>query len=190
MTAANRESGIGNRKRPRRPRKPRHPDSAEEARLRGLRLLTIRARGRAELTRSLEEKGFTPDAAKQAASRLEREGWLDDGAAARAFVRGRAGRFGRARIQRELSARGFSAQTAAAALADLDGEAEEKALSRLFARIQRATAGLDPERRRRRIWNALARRGFPAADISAKMKRAGQAPPAAPGGEQDRDDVG
>jgi regulatory protein len=105
-------------------------------------------------------------------------------------VRSRAGRYGRARIEKELAARGFSRETAAAALSELDGGAEEKALSFLFARIRKASAGLAPEKRRRRIWNALTRRGFAAPAISAKMKREGQAPPLRPGGAGDRDDVG
>ena len=183
MTAGNRETGIGNRKRSRRPRKPHFPDSAEDARLRGLKLLTIRARGRNELIASLEERGFTASAAREAARRLEREGWLDDAAAARAFVRSRSERFGRARIERELSARGFSRDAVSAALSHLDGEAEERTLSRLFARVRKQSAGLDRERRRRRVWNALTRRGFPAAAISAKMKRW-------PGGEGDLEDIG
>jgi regulatory protein len=181
VRAGKRESGIGNRKKSRGPRKPRRPDSDEEARLRGLRLLTIRSRGKNELIRSLEEKGFSAAAARQAASRLEREGWLDDAAAARAFVRARMGRYGRARIESELSARGFLPESIACALPEAEGE-EEKALSRLFARFQRATAGLDREKRRRRIWNALTRRGFAAASISAKMK-------GPPGGIDDRDDI-
>jgi len=152
--------------------------------VRGLRLLTIRARGRNELIRSLEEKGFTAAAAREAARRLEGEGWLDDAAAARAFVRSRSGRYGRGRIERELSARGFSRDAVSTALSDLDADAEERALSRLFARVRQATAGLDPQARRRRIWNSLARRGFPAAAISAIMKGWSG------GGLQDRDDIG
>jgi regulatory protein len=135
-----------------------------------LRLLTVRARGRAELGRALEQRGFEALAVREALGRLEREGWLDDLGAARSAVRARAGRYGRARIERELSARGFSAATIGAALAELDPEGEERALSRLFIRLQRSSAGGDPEKRRRRVWNALARRGFPAAAISAKMK--------------------
>jgi regulatory protein len=85
-------------------------------------------------------------------------------------VRIRGGRYGRARIERELAARGFSEETIAAALSGLDSEAEEEALSLAFERLRRSSAGLSPERRRRRIWNALSRRGFSAGAISAKMK--------------------
>ena len=106
----------------------------------------------------------------EALARLEREGWLDDLAAARSAARARAGRYGRGRIERELAARGFSAETIAAVLSEIDPEGEERALSRLLAKLRQSSAGLDPEKRRRRVWNALSRRGFPAAAISAKME--------------------
>jgi regulatory protein len=130
----------------------------------------VRARGREELVRSLHRKGFAAATAREAVERLEREGWLDDLAAARSVVRSRQGRHGRARIERELAVRGFSGETAAQAISELDPDGEEIALSRLFARLRRSTAGLDPEVRRRRIASALMRRGFSAAAISAKMK--------------------
>jgi regulatory protein len=130
----------------------------------------VRARGREELVRSLNQKGFAPATAREAVERLEREGWLDDLAAARSVVRSRQGRHGRVRIERELAVRGFSGETAAQAISELDPEGEEIALSRLFGRLRRSTAGLSPEVRRRRVFNALTRRGFSAAAISAKMK--------------------
>ncbi len=135
-----------------------------------MKLLTVRARGRAELVRALEERGFEADAVGKTLGRLEREGLLDDLAAARSAARSRALRYGRARIVRELAARGFAEETIGAALAELDPEGEEKALARLFARLWRGSAGLPAEKRRRRVWSALSRRGFSAAAISAKMR--------------------
>jgi regulatory protein len=140
----------------------------------------VRARGREELVRSLEEKGFAAATARASVERLEKEGWLDDLAAARSVVRSRQSRYGRARIERELVGRGFSEETAALAISEVGPEGEENALSRLFARLRRSTAGVPPDVRRRRVWNALTRRGFPAAAISAKMKNW-------PGGPGDRE---
>ena len=130
----------------------------------------MRARGREELVRSLNQKGFAAATAREAVERLEKEGWLDDVAAARSVVRSRQGRYGRASIERELVGRGFSEETAALAISEIDPEGEETALARLFARLRRSTAGVSPDVRRRRVWSALTRRGFPAAAISAKMK--------------------
>ena len=139
-------------------------------RQRALRLLTVRARGRAELSRALEQRGFTAGAVREALARLEREGWLDDLAAARSVARARGGRYGRSRIERELLVRGFSEETVAEALSEIDPDGEERALARLFSRLRKSSAGKTPEDRRRRVWSALTRRGFPAAAISAKMK--------------------
>jgi regulatory protein len=130
----------------------------------------VRARGREELVRSLNQRGFAAATAREAVERLEKEGWLDDLAAARSVVRSRQDRYGRARIERELAGRGFSEETAARAISEIGPEGEERALSRLFAKLRRSTAGVSPEVRRRRVWSALTRRGFPAAAISAKMK--------------------
>jgi regulatory protein len=133
-----------------------------------------------ELSRALEQRGFAGGAIRESLERLEREGWLNDLAAARSVVRMRDGRYGRARIERELLGREFSKEIAAEALSEIDPDGEERALSRLFARLQRSGAGLSPDARRRRIWSALTRRGFPAAAISAKMKNW-------PGSKGDRD---
>jgi regulatory protein len=178
LKPGNREPDAGNPKtkndrRPRSPRKPGEPDSVEEARQRGLKLLTVRARGRSELTRILEDRGFATSAAREAVARLEREGWLDDSAAALSAARLLSGRYGRSRVRRELGARGFGREAIEAALAEVGTEAEEIALSRMFARLQQSLAGLSAEKRRRRLWKALTRRGFAGAAISAKMKGSG-----------------
>jgi len=122
-----------------------------------------------ELARELERRGFAKASVQESLERLTREGLLDDLGAARSLVRSKSGRYGRVRIERELSARGFSAETIAAALAESDRVGEEKTLERAFEKLWAATAGLPREKRRRRVWSALARRGFAGAAISAMM---------------------
>ena len=127
-----------------------------------MRLLTIRARGHAELSRALLGRGFAAGAASEALERLEREGLLDDLAAARSVVRGRGARYGRARIERELKARGFARETIATALAAEGGVSrEEDALRRAFRKLWKARSHLAPPLRRRKVLDALTRRGFP-----------------------------
>ncbi len=142
----------------------------EAAYERALRLLAIRPRGHRELARALEERGFEKRVIGPALERAEREGWLDDLDAASSLAQSQSGRYGRSRIARELSARGFSTETVAAAVAELPAEREEDALSRAFARVSRSLAGLEAEKRRRRVWSALVRRGFRPEAISAIMK--------------------
>jgi SOS response regulatory protein OraA/RecX len=99
--------------------------------------------------------------------KLEAEGWLDDAGAARSTVRTRGARYGRARVSRELKARGFSPETIAAAFAAEGGpRLEDEALRRAFERLWAARSHLAPAVRRRRVFDALTRRGFSAERIS------------------------
>ena len=120
-----------------------------------------------ELSRALVVRGFEADVAERALARLEQEGLLDDLAAARSAVRGRGGRYGRSRVERELKVRGFSKDTIGAAFAaEGGGQREEEALRRAFDRLWKARGDLAPALRRRRVFDALTRRGFPAEKIS------------------------
>jgi SOS response regulatory protein OraA/RecX len=130
-----------------------------------------------DLGRSLERRGFERLAIAGALGRLEREGWLDDLAAARSVVRARGARYGKARIARELAALGFSKETAAAALGGDDGpgEREQRALRRAFEgawKRSRSSARRDEPlaARKRRVRAALMRRGFASDAISAMMR--------------------
>ena len=82
-------------------------------------------------------------------------------------MRGRGERYGRARIERELNARGFARETIAAALAaEGFADREDEALRRAFARLWKARRNLSPPLRRRRVYDALTRRGFSTEKIS------------------------
>jgi len=120
-----------------------------------------------ELGRALGERGFETGAIEEALGRLAGEGLLDDLAAARSAVRTRGVRHGRARIERELRARGFAKETIAKAFAaEGADEREDAALKKAFERLWNARADLAPAVRRRRVFDALTRRGFPAERIS------------------------
>ena len=120
-----------------------------------------------ELERCLADRGFELVAVAGALERLETQGLLDDLSAARSAVRLRGARYGRARVERELKARGFTRQTIAAAVeAEGGAERENEELARLFRKLWKARADLAPPLRRRRIFEALVRRGFRAEKIS------------------------
>jgi len=142
------------------------------ARDRALLLLGIRPRSSRELTRALTDRGFAKETARAAAARLAEEGWLDELSAAKSLVRVKGARYGRARLARELFARGFSAETVAAAIAsELPGR-EEDALSRAFERLWKTHKALPLRARRKKVSDALARRGFSGAAISEKIRHA------------------
>ena len=127
--------------RPSRPKPPSDPASESAVRAVALRLLTVRARGAVDLSRTLERRGFEKGAVDPAIARLVDEGWLDDLAAARSVVRARSGRYGRARIARELAALGFSRETSNRAMEE-SGSTEEKALRKALEAAWAKSAGL------------------------------------------------
>ena len=130
----------------------------------------MRPRGRVELLQGLAERGFGKEAASKAADRLEREGWLDELAAARSAVRVRAACYGRARLEQDLRARGFGRETIAAALEAELPEREGPALARAFERSWLQHRKLPLLERKRKVRLALSRRGFAPGAISAIMR--------------------
>jgi regulatory protein len=123
-----------------------------------------------ELVRALEARGFERPVIGEAIGRLQREGWLDELAAARAAVRSRVSRYGRDRIRRELAARGFSGETIDEAFGETGRREEKETLAVIHRRLWKLHGRLPLEKRRRRVWAALLRRGFAAADVSEIMK--------------------
>ncbi len=82
-------------------------------------------------------------------------------------------RHGRGRIERELRARGFAKDTIAAAFEAEGAPArEEAALRKAFERLWSSRAHLAPPLRRRRVFDALTRRGFPVEKISEIIRGA------------------
>jgi regulatory protein len=129
-----------------------------------LRLLTTRARSRAELATALARRGIPADVVEQVLCRFGEVGLIDDRAFAQAFVVSRHSSQGLARraLSVQLRARGVDAPTVTAALRELDGGTEEATARALVRRRLPGTAGRDPQERARRLVGVLARRGYPA----------------------------
>jgi len=109
---------------------------------------------------------------RDAVDRLASQGFLDDVSAARSAVRVRGARYGRARVERELKARGFDREAITEAF-DAEGgaEREEDALRKAFQRLWSERTDLAPRLRRRRVFDALTRRGFSAERISEIIRK-------------------
>jgi regulatory protein len=146
--------------------------SADAAHAAALRLLTTRARTRAELRQRLEDRGFAAAAVADTLDRLERVGLVDDAALARTVAGGRAERGVDApAIAAELRDRGVdpavAEQAAHAAVpaetrADRCREVAEARLAQL--------AGLPAPTQLRRLAGYLARRGYPP-DLAESVAR-------------------
>ncbi|MGW0175178.1 recombination regulator RecX [Rhodococcus sp. NPDC003322] len=139
-----------------------------------LRLLTDRARSRAELSKKLTDKGFDAEVIVRVLDRLTEVGLVDDAAFASQWVHSRHTYSGKGRraLAMELRTKGVAPDVAAVALDQIDGDDERERAAELVRRKLR-TASLDfevdgpggrsSERDRlvRRLVSMLARRGYP-----------------------------
>lgn len=131
-----------------------------------LRQLTIKPRSRAELIKTLQQRGFDEDTAETVVGRLEEVRLVDDEAFAEAAVhsghnyRG----WGKRRIGAELRRRGVTdevAKEAVTAVADEDEERRARELVRARLRsIPASTIARDEQAAVRKLVGMLARRGY------------------------------
>jgi regulatory protein len=180
------------------PARPRSRETPAEARARRAavddpavvldalaRLLEVRSRSIAEVSRRLTEAGYRAELVQGAVERFVALGYLDDAAFARAWVesRDRAHPRGARALRDELRRRGLAADVVEAALAAreaasegvdpdagaaaLDGgrvssaTSDREAAARLLARRQGALLReADPRRLRSKAYGLLARSGF------------------------------
>lgn len=129
-----------------------------------LSLLAVRARTRAELRTKLLGKGIEEQVADQVLSRLDEVGLVNDAEFAEQWVRSRHTYQGVARraLSAELRRKGVADDLAAAAVSELDSEAEEVRARELVRKRLRSTAAGAPELTMiRRLVGMLARKGYP-----------------------------
>jgi regulatory protein len=130
-----------------------------------LRLLTVRARTRAELAEQLTKRGYPDDVSALVLDRLTDVGLVDDEDFAEQWVRSRrvnAGK-GKRALASELRTKGVDDEVIAAALADIDADAERSRAEQLVAdklRRERLTDETDDVKIVRRLVGMLARRGY------------------------------
>lgn len=139
-------------------------DEHSRARRYATRLVARRAYSRRALADKIVGHGFGADLARRIVDDLARVGVLDDDALAESLVEAELSRrpAGRALLEKKLLARGISGGTAQRAVQraledrDLVADAAEFAHDKASA----MPASLDDTTRRRRLYAALARRGF------------------------------
>lgn len=135
-----------------------------------MRLLGRRDYTIAELTVRLTDLGHPPDQVGAALQRLGGEGLVDDRRVAASFIRvaSRLKGRGRIRIERDLVARGVDAAIVRETLAALPEEEDVEAIERLLTR--RAVPTKLELAERRRLFQQLLRRGFPADAIATALR--------------------
>ncbi len=136
----------------------------EQARSLCLRLLTARARTRAELAGQLTKRGYPEDVSTQVLDRLAAVGLVDDAGFAEQWVRSRrmnAGK-GKRALAAELRTMGVDNEVITVALADIDAGAERERAEQLVRdKLRRERLGDDDDTKvMRRLVGMLARRGY------------------------------
>lgn len=146
------------------PRSTSEAPREEQARDLCLRLLTVRARTRAELAGQLAKRGYPDNVSDKVLNRLEQVGLVDDADFAEQWVRSRRANAGKGRraLIAELRTKGVDNEVIESALADDEPGAERERAERLVAdklRREKLVDGDDPKLARRLV-GMLARRGF------------------------------
>ncbi len=142
------------------------PSREEQARALCLRLLTGRARTRAELAGALAKRGYPDDVSVRVLDRLAAAGLVDDTDFAQQWVRSRRANAGKSRraLAAELHTKGVDDDVITAALGGIDAGAERDLAAKLVRSKLRREAlgggGKDEMRVSRRLVGMLARRGY------------------------------
>lgn len=140
----------------------------------GLELLARRELSAVQLRARLEDRGFPPADVQEAVTRLLETGALDDGRVARAYARTAVnvkGR-GRRRVMRELLQIGIEKDVVAAALGEVYGELDERALIDQAVRKKlRGRAGPAAPGDYARLYQYLMRQGFSPAGVAAALRK-------------------
>jgi regulatory protein len=142
---------------------PAEPKREEQAKSLCLRLLTARARTRAELADQLTKRGYPDDVSDRVLDRLTTAGLIDDADFAAQWVRSRREHAGKGKkvLAAELRTKGVAEDVIAGALADIDAGAERARAEQLVVgKLRRETLGDDDTRVTRRLVAMLARRGY------------------------------
>ena len=140
-------------------------------RLRALRHLARREYTRQELARVLAPHAESAAGVEAVLEEFSRRGWLSETRAAEQLVHGRRGRYGPARIRRDLEARGVSAEVIGSAVASLKAVEFEMARS-VWQKKFREPAGSEEERAKQARF--LLGRGFSNAVITRLLRSRGR----------------
>ncbi|NGQ96392.1 RecX family transcriptional regulator [Brevibacillus sp. SYP-B805] len=143
-------------------------EERNKAYLLALRYVGIRPRTAAQLERYLAEKGHDAETAREIRRRCESQGYIDDEAFARQWVRERMRLKARSlyAVKRELQMKGVAADIIDAALREVSRDDELEAARKLAAKRLRGAGGPIDAAAERKLLMLLARNGFSSSVIS------------------------
>lgn len=139
-------------------------EQLEAARSIALSQLESRARTEAELRQALARRDTPADVAEEVIARFKDVGLIDDQSFARDLTTTRlvVQRRGAIRIRQELRSKGVPDEIAQEAVAGIDAGDELEAAKAFAIKKMRSYQRLEPLLAKRRLYGALARRGFSA----------------------------
>lgn len=137
-------------------------------RMKAAELTAMKAMSAGELKKKLREKGASEEDAERASERLRELGAIDEAEYARMIVRRYAAKgYGKARIAAELRRHMLPEEYREDALSELPESGEK-----IDSFIRERLSGKKPDmREKKRVSDALARRGYGWEDISSAMRR-------------------
>jgi regulatory protein len=137
-----------------------------------VRKLAAQDRTRHELATALAARNVPAEVVEQLLDRFEDIGLVDDHAFAKRWVESRQGRRHRSRLalRRELAGKGVDRVAVDEALSQVSSDDELAAAQAYCDKVAEQMSRLDPEVRRRRLADRLARRGFGSDVIGRVLK--------------------
>ena len=148
-------------------------EALKTAKSQAFKHLSYRDRSKKEVAQYLKKKGHTPSVIQTTLQALEKLNYINDERFAMEWGRWRVEvkRFGKKRLQHELSTKGVSSPIIGATLTALYNFHSEQDLALACANKKLASLdGLEPEKKSRRLAQYLQRRGFSADIIYETLK--------------------
>lgn len=138
------------------------PDPESVARAIALRKLNAAPQTRAQLAEAMARKNVPEQVAAKVLDRFEDVNLIDDAAYAQMLVRSKHRERGLARrgLAEELRRKGIDRETADEALEAVTPEDESQRALELVRRKMPSTAGVERQKRRRRLMSMLGRKGY------------------------------
>lgn len=148
-------------------------DTVKYAKEIGVAYVAYAPRTKRQLEQHLAKKGIDAHSIDQAVEMLEKYSYLDDAAYVREFVRSYGEKLGAGAMRQKLMERGVSRQVIEENL-QLSQEGQQAAALALAQKLQRKYADQPEQKRRQKMFAALARRGFSYDDIRAALGELGE----------------
>lgn len=141
----------------------REEDSLKYAKELAFKYVTYAPRSEQQLLRHLAQKEVDPACAEEACRIMREYGYIDDESYARQYAENYLKKYSPYLVKQRLIAEGIAKEIAENAVADADHSDQ---LTELFDKLRKKYEKEEPLKRKKKICDALARRGFSWSEVS------------------------